>query len=54
VRGALDRATLFAMRVLFVILAVLVVAATGCRTSREDPKDTQRVEHRVNGAEGPA
>jgi hypothetical protein len=42
------------MRVLFVILAVLVVAATGCRTSREDPKDTQRVEHRVNGAEGPA
>src|SRR5262249_50646763 len=43
-----DRATRITMRVLLVALAVLVVAQAGCRTSREDPKDTQRVEHRVN------
>jgi hypothetical protein len=36
------------MGVLFVILAVLVVAQAGCRSSREDEKDTQRVEHRVS------
>jgi hypothetical protein len=35
-------------RVLFAVLVILVVAQTGCRTSREDPKDTQRVEHRVS------
>jgi hypothetical protein len=35
-------------RVLSAVLVILVVALAGCRTSREDPKDTQRVEHRVS------
>jgi hypothetical protein len=35
-------------RVLFVVLVILVVAQAGCRSSREDKKDTQRVEHRVS------
>jgi hypothetical protein len=43
-----DRATLVAMRrVLFAVLVILVAAQAGCRSSREDKKDTQRVEHRV-------
>lgn len=35
-------------RALLAVLVILVVAQTGCRTSREDPKDSQRVEHRVS------
>jgi hypothetical protein len=35
--------------VLFAILVALVVAqAAGCRSSGEDKKDTERVEHRVS------
>jgi predicted small secreted protein len=39
---------------LFVILVALVIAVAGCRTSREDGKDTQRVEHHVTGGRAPA
>jgi hypothetical protein len=47
-RAVRDRATLvFMRRVLFVVLVILVVAQAGCRSSREDKKDTQRVERRV-------
>jgi hypothetical protein len=35
-------------RVLLAVLVILVVAQAGCRTSREDPKDTQRVQHQVS------
>jgi len=35
-------------RVLFAILVILLVTHVGCRTKREDPKDSQRVEHRVS------
>jgi hypothetical protein len=41
------------MRVLLAVLVVLAVAEAACRTSREDPKDTQRVEHRVNHCSKP-
>jgi hypothetical protein len=34
--------------VLFGVLVILVVVQAGCRSSREDKKDTQRVEHRVS------
>jgi hypothetical protein len=32
-------------RVLLAVLVLLVVAHVGCRTKREDSKDSQRVEH---------
>jgi hypothetical protein len=32
--------------VLFAVLVMLVAVQAGCRSSREDKKDTQRVEHR--------
>jgi hypothetical protein len=35
-------------RVLLTVLVILAVAHVGCRTKREDPKDSQRVEHRVS------
>jgi hypothetical protein len=35
-------------RVLLAVLVILVAAQAGCRSSREDKKDTQRVEHRVS------
>jgi hypothetical protein len=35
-------------RVLLALLVILVVVQAGCRTAREDEKDTQRVEHRVS------
>jgi hypothetical protein len=31
--------------VLFAVFVILVVTHVGCRTKREDPKDSQRVEH---------
>jgi hypothetical protein len=34
--------------VLYAVLVILVVAQAGCRTKREDPKDMQRVEHRLS------
>jgi hypothetical protein len=34
-------------RVLIAVLVILVVVQASCRSSREDEKDTQRVEHRV-------
>jgi hypothetical protein len=34
-------------RVLLAVLMILFGAQAGCRSSREDKKDTQRVEHRV-------
>jgi hypothetical protein len=35
-------------RVLFAVLVILVIADAGCRSSRKDKKDTERVEHRVS------